>query len=80
MVQPPKFDAVCFDCDSTLSRIEGINELARRAGCEAEIASLTEAAMNGDTPLEEIYGKRLDILQPVQSVEFPLVASARVLD
>ena len=45
MIQPPKFDAVCFDCDSTLSRIEGINELARRAGCEAEIASMTEAAM-----------------------------------
>ena len=51
-------------CDSTLSRIEGINELARRAGCEAEIASLTEAAMNGDIPLEEIYGKRLDIVRP----------------
>jgi phosphoserine phosphatase len=64
MIQPPRFDAVCFDCDSTLSRIEGINELARRAGCEAEIASLTEAAMNGDIPLEEIYGKRLDIVRP----------------
>jgi phosphoserine phosphatase len=64
MIQPRRFDAVCFDCDSTLSRIEGIDELARRAGYEAEIASLTEAAMNGDVPLEEIYGKRLDIVRP----------------
>jgi phosphoserine phosphatase len=60
----PRFDAVCFDCDSTLSNIEGIDELARRAGCEAEIASLTEAAMNGSIPLEEIYARRLDITRP----------------
>jgi phosphoserine phosphatase len=64
MAQRPRFDAVCFDCDSTLTRIEGIDELARRVGREAEIASLTEAAMNGDIPLEEIYGKRLDIVRP----------------
>jgi phosphoserine phosphatase len=64
MSQPPRFDAVCLDCDSTLSRIEGIDELALRAGREAEIASLTEAAMNGEIPLEEIYGKRLDIVRP----------------
>jgi phosphoserine phosphatase len=64
MGERPRFDAVCFDCDSTLSCIEGIDELARRAGREAEIASLTEAAMNGAIPLEEIYAKRLDIVRP----------------
>src|SRR6266508_6638358 len=64
MAQRPRFDAVCFDCDSTLTRIEGIDELARRVGREAEIASLTEAAMNGHIPLEEIYGTRLDIVRP----------------
>jgi len=32
MTQHPKFGAVCFDCDSTLTRIEGIDELARRCG------------------------------------------------
>jgi phosphoserine phosphatase len=64
MAQHPKIDAVCFDCDSTLSRIEGIDELARRAGREAEIASLTEAAMNGAVPLEEVYAKRLDLVRP----------------
>jgi phosphoserine phosphatase len=64
MAQRPRFDAVCFDCDSTLTRIEGIDELARRAGCEAEIASLTAAAMDGDILLEEIYAKRIDIVRP----------------
>lgn len=64
MAQRPKFDAVCFDCDSTLTRIEGIDELARRAGCEAKVASLTEAAMNGTIPLEAVYAKRLDLVRP----------------
>ena len=59
-----KFDAVCFDCDSTLTRIEGIDELARRAGSAAKIASLTEAAMNGAIPLEAVYAKRLDLVRP----------------
>ena len=64
MAKGPKFDAVCFDCDSTLTRIEGIDELARRSGCEAKIASLTEAAMNGAIPLEAVYAKRLDLVRP----------------
>jgi phosphoserine phosphatase len=64
MAQRPRFDAVCFDCDSTLTRIEGIDELARRTGREAEIASLTEAAMNGVIPLEAVYAKRLDLVRP----------------
>ena len=59
-----RFDAVCFDCDSTLTRIEGIDELARRAGCAAEIAALTEAAMNGAVALEEVYARRLDLVRP----------------
>jgi phosphoserine phosphatase len=62
--QRPRFDAICFDCDSTLTSIEGIDELAERAGCKAKIAMLTEAAMNGKIPLEEVYAKRLDIVRP----------------
>jgi phosphoserine phosphatase len=64
MRERPRFAAVCFDCDSTLSRIEGIDELARRADCEAEIASLTDAAMSGGIPLEDVYAKRLNIIRP----------------
>ena len=58
------FEVVCFDCDSTLSKIEGIDELARRVGLGDELAKLTDAAMNGDVALEDIYGKRLDLIKP----------------
>lgn len=64
MVERPKFDAVCFDCDSTLTRIEGIDELARRSGREAEIAPLTAAAMDGALSIEQVYAKRLEIVRP----------------
>jgi phosphoserine phosphatase len=54
--------AVVFDCDSTLSAIEGIDELA--ASQRAEVEALTESAMRGDVPLEAVYGARLDLIRP----------------
>jgi phosphoserine phosphatase len=57
----PKYRFVFFDVDSTLVTIEGIDELA--AG-NAEIVALTNAAMNGELPLNEVYAKRLEIIQP----------------
>jgi len=64
MSERPKFSAICFDCDGTLTRIEGIDELARRSGQEDAIAPLTAAAMEGSLPLEEVYAKRLAIVRP----------------
>ena len=58
------YDIICFDCDSTLSKIEGIDELARRAGCFEEMAKLTDMAMNGELPLEAVYGRRLETIRP----------------
>ncbi len=58
------FEVVCFDCDSTLSRVEGIDELARRNGLFEQVAALTDAAMNGEIALEEVYGQRLDLIKP----------------
>lgn len=58
------FDIVCFDCDSTLTRIEGIDELARCAGIEKEVAPLTAAAMTGALSLDAIYAKRLSLVRP----------------
>ena len=58
------FDVICFDCDSTLSKIEGIDDLARRAGMGAEIVKLTDAAMNGEFPLEAVYERRLALIKP----------------
>lgn len=57
-------DAVVFDCDSTLSSLEGIDELAALAGVRAEVEALTNQAMNGDVPLEAVYGKRLELIRP----------------
>ena len=57
----PKYRLVFFDVDSTLVTIEGVDELA---GGNREIARLTEAAMNGDIPLDQVYGKRLEIIRP----------------
>lgn len=56
-----KYRIVFFDVDSTLVTIEGIDVLA--AG-NPEIVRLTEAAMNGEVPLDEVYGRRLEIIRP----------------
>ena len=58
------FDIICFDCDSTLSKIEGIDELAGRVGLGEEMARLTNAAMNGEVPLEAVYERRLSLIRP----------------
>lgn len=55
---------VVFDCDSTLCSIEGIDELASEKA--QEIRALTDAAMDGSIPLEEVYGRRLEIIQPTR--------------
>jgi phosphoserine phosphatase len=54
---------ICFDCDSTLSSIEGIDELARLRGPEAfaRVEALTADAMNGRIPrCEDVFGRPLD--------------------
>lgn len=55
-----------LDCDSTLSSIEGIDELARLSGPEifAQVVDLTNSAMNGETPLEDVFKKRMEIIRP----------------
>ncbi|MGZ5071334.1 MAG: HAD-IB family phosphatase [Methylobacter sp.] len=58
------FDVICFDCDSTLSKIEGIDELAGRVGLGEAMAKLTDAAMNGEVPLEAVYEQRLSLIRP----------------
>ncbi|MEO6598009.1 MAG: HAD family hydrolase, partial [Planctomycetota bacterium] len=62
----PPFAAVYFDCDSTLSAIEGVDELLQFAPSElrADIAELTRQAMDGQKPLAEVYETRLARLAP----------------
>ena len=60
------FGQVVLDCDSTLSEIEGVNELAAMNGVLYEVAEMTRQAMGGQVPFEEVFGKRLDLIRPQQ--------------
>ncbi|MEO1431503.1 MAG: HAD-IB family phosphatase [Cyanobacteria bacterium J06632_19] len=57
---------IIFDCDSTLSSIEGVDELARVVGESAtqEIEKMTSEAMEGKITLDSIFARRLEIIQP----------------
>ena len=58
---------LCFiDCDSTLSTIEGIDELGRAAGPDvfAKVEALTNAAMNGELPIAEVFPRRMEMIRP----------------
>jgi phosphoserine phosphatase len=55
-----------MDCDSTLSTIEGIDELGRARGPEVFklVEHLTHQAMNGEVPISEVFGRRMEIIRP----------------
>lgn len=57
---------ICFDCDSTLSAIEGVDELARAGGPQtfALVEAMTNDAMNGKIPVEAVFGRRLELIRP----------------
>lgn len=59
-------DLIFFDCDSTLSAIEGVDELARLKGKELRVGVLTNKAMNGELDLAQVYGKRLKAINPTR--------------
>ncbi len=65
----PHFPArlIFFDCDSTLTTIEGIDELARLKGQFDHIAELTRRAMDGEIKLEEVFAARLELLRPTRA-------------
>ena len=53
---------VVLDMDSTLIRIEVIDELARAAGVGAEVARITERAMHGEMDYDESLRQRVGLL------------------
>jgi len=55
----PRFRSVVLDVDSTLCAIEGIDWLARRRGpaVAAQVAALTDRAMDGAIALDQVYGE-----------------------
>ncbi|WP_234044607.1 HAD-IB family phosphatase [Haloferula rosea] len=62
----PRQNLIFFDCDSTLSTIEGIDELARAKGESVfhQVEALTHQAMNGEVPVEEVFGRRMEMIHP----------------
>lgn len=61
---------LCVDCDSTLSTIEGIDELAAACGptVEEAVVNLTNQAMDGEVPLDEVFGRRIELIQPTREL------------
>lgn len=59
---------ICFDCDSTLSAIEGIDEMARLRGPETfrRVEQMTRDAMDGRIALDDIFRLRLELIRPTR--------------
>jgi phosphoserine phosphatase len=77
---------VVMDMDSTLIRIEVIDELARHAGVVAEVAKITERAMTGEMDYDESLRQRVALLKglPIKvlhgiAAELPLNDGAETL-
>ena len=62
----PPYEHIFFDCDSTLSTIEGIDILAEQAGKKDAVEALTKAAMEGELGLEDVYAERLAAINPTK--------------
>ncbi|HEX6589913.1 MAG TPA: HAD-IB family phosphatase [Longimicrobiales bacterium] len=56
-----RYRTVLFDCDSTLTALEGIDRLGAD---RPELAALTAAAMSGRMALEDVYRERLELVRP----------------
>jgi phosphoserine phosphatase len=60
---------VVFDCDSTLSSLEGVDELARARGPAflAAAEAMTNDAMDGRLAVEAVFGARLKLIKPTEA-------------
>lgn len=56
--------AVFVDCDSTLTAVEGIDELAGRIGAGDQIAAITNRAMAGELDLADAFEQRMQAVRP----------------
>jgi phosphoserine phosphatase len=66
---------VVMDMDSTLIRIEVIDELARAAGVGAEVAKITERAMQGEMDYDESLRQRVALLKGLDVAVLDKIAS-----
>ncbi len=62
-----KYKNVIFDLDSTLSSIEGIDELGKLRNLGERIKRLTRQAMSGRLPFGRVFIRRLNLIKPTQA-------------
>lgn len=65
-IQEP-LTAIFFDCDGTLTAIEGVNQLASLNGVLAPVAVLTEQAMGCSGINLDLYEQRLNLIAPTEN-------------
>lgn len=65
-INPKGYNIIIFDCDSTLSAVEGIDLLAERHGIKEEVEELTHRAMNGHSNFADALTLRLELVQPTR--------------
>jgi phosphoserine phosphatase len=77
---------VVMDMDSTLIRIEVIDELARAAGVAEQVQAITERAMQGEVDYDESLRQRLRLLEGLDvavlrriAAELPLTEGAETM-
>src|SRR5437764_11285595 len=66
---------VVMDMDSTLIRIEVIDELARAAGVGDKVARITERAMHGEMDYDESLRQRVALLAGLDIKELDQIAN-----
>ena len=66
---------VVMDMDSTLIRIEVIDELARAAGVHKQVAAITEKAMQGEMNYDESLRQRVALLKGLDAAVLDKIAS-----
>lgn len=82
-IQPPlslsSYKLIAFDMDSTLINIECVDEIADAAGRKAEVAAITEAAMQGlITDFKESLRQRVALLKGVTVGQMERVFTERL--
>jgi phosphoserine phosphatase len=60
-------NCIIFDCDGTLSTLEGIDRLAEHSGQGDTIAAMTEDAMSKSGLNPELYQHRLELVNPTKN-------------
>src|SRR3990167_8618631 len=65
-------NAIVFDCDGTLSALEGINELAKYNHVSDKVEKLTAIAMGHSGINQTIYQERLNLVSPMREHVYAL--------